>query len=46
VEDAQAALDVKALTGGARRGTEEADKWDLVAQNFWIKNTSEAKIAQ
>jgi hypothetical protein len=34
------------LIGGPRRGIEEADRWDLAADIFWIKNTSETKIAQ
>jgi hypothetical protein len=33
-------------TGGPQRGIEEADRWDPAADIFWIKNTSEMKIAQ
>jgi hypothetical protein len=37
---------VKALIGGPRREIGKADRWDPAAENFWIKNTSEKKIAQ
>jgi hypothetical protein len=34
---------IKALIGGPRRGIEEPDRWDPVAENYRIKNTSERK---
>jgi hypothetical protein len=34
------------LTGGPRRGIDEADRWDPTTDILQIKNTSETKIAQ